>query len=383
MRFRIVSLAAACSFLSAFPVSADVLTLKNGEKIEGTILREEGENYVVEVQVTTRIRDEKIIPRAEVLKIEKTPDHEKAFTEIANLNPAPELLAAEGYEQRIKKLRGYIEAFPASPKNKHVEWMIKSLEDELALIKGGAIKLGDVVIPAEDYEANAYEYDARIAEKRIRDAVSRRDYLGALRGFDSYEASLGTSEGHAGLASLMMQVLGAYSESIAESLANLDNRMAAREAGLARMTPGDRAKSQRALEAEQSQLAERLQEEKTAKMKWVTPHAYFKESLEEAQKQATAEMARLDKLEAEVETPLSELYRTAWEKLKTAEDDEEKQAILDDAKEKGLPETYLGKLTESARIGEEPEESDEQEESDDSDDSEEPEATEEVEKSGE
>jgi hypothetical protein len=327
--------------------------MKNGEKIEGTVLREEGENYVVEVHVTSRIRDEKMIPRADVVRIEKTPEFEKAFVEIADLTPAPELLTKEEYEDRIKKLKDYIEAFPESPKNKKVEEMIGILEEELLLIKDGGFKLGEDIIDAEEYEANAYEYDALIAEKKIRDAVARRDYLGALRGFDSYETALGTAEGHAGLASLMLQVLGAYSESLAESLSSIDSRLAAREAGLARMSPAGRAKSLRALEAEQAQLEERLQQEKTAKIKWITPNAYHKGSLEEAQRQATAEIARLDKLETENDTLLSELYRTAWEKLEAATDDLEKKTIIEAAKENNLPEAYLEKLHKRAGLTEE------------------------------
>ncbi len=355
MRFRILSLAAACSSLSFFPVSADVLTMKNGEKLEGTILREEGDNYVVEVEVTTRIRDEKLVPRAEVLKIEKVPEYEKAFIKIADLSPAPELLSEEGYEERIAKLKEYIEAFPKSPKNAHVEGMIKSLEEELTLIKGGAVKFGEGIIPAEDYEANAYEYDAKIAEKKIRDAVSRRDFLSALRGFDSYETCLGTPEGHAGLASLMVQVLGAYSASIAESLESLEGRLAMRVSGLARMSPDDRAKSQRALDTELSQLEERFLQEKSEKMKWITPHAYHKESLEEAQRQVTAELTRLDQREPDTEIALAEIYRTAWAALQAVPEeektDEEKKLVLEDAK--ALPETYLAKLRKRAGLPQE------------------------------
>lgn len=352
MRFSIVSLTAAFFSLSPIPVSADVLIMKNGKKIEGTVLREEGDHYVVEVYVTKRIRDEKLIPRAEVLKIEKTPEFEKAFAEVADLSPAPELLSEEGYAERIEKLKEYIEAFPGSPKTKDVEGKIKSLEEELTLIKGGAIKFGEGIISAEEYEANAYEYDALIAEKKIKEAVNRRDFLGALRGFDSYETSLGTPEGRAGLAALMIQVLGAYSASIAENLASLESRLAVRESGLARMSPADQAKSKLALDTELAQLAERLLEEKTAQMKWITPHAYHKESLEEAQRQATAEMTRLAQREPEPETPLAELYRTAWEALQSGTD-EEKKLVLDNAVAKKLPETYLVKLRERAGLPEE------------------------------
>ena len=317
--------------------------MKNGEKLEGTVLREEGDNYVVEVKVTTRIRDEELVPRAEVLKIERVPEFEKAYAIIADLCPAPELLSVQGYEERINKLREFTEAFPKSPRSPVVEEMIKRLEEEMALIKGGAVKLGEEIISAEDYEANAYGYDALIAEKRIRHSVTRRDFLGALRGFDSYETSLGTPEGYAGLSSLMAQVLRAYSESIAESLAGLESRLAARASGLARMSPDDRAKSQRAIDDELSQAAERFLKEKSGHMKWITPHAYYKESLEEAQRQAAAEVTRLDQRDPEPGVLLAELYRTAWEKLE-AGTDEDKKLVLEDAEAKKLPECYLAKL---------------------------------------
>ncbi len=347
MKFRIIPFATAFSFLSVSLICADVLTMKNGEKIEGDILREEGENFVVEVEVTPNIRDEKIIPRIEVLKVEKTPEHEKVFKKIAELSPAPALLPTKGYDERIGMLKKYIEIFPDSPKVTKVQEMIKSLENELVLIKGGAIKFDEGMITAEQYEANAYEYDARVAEISIRDAVARRDYLMALRGFDSYEMSFGEADGNVGLATLMLQVLGAYRQSIAESLATYESRMATKQAGLARMTLSARAKSQLALDAEQSKLAQRLKEEKAEQIKWITPDSFYKESLVEAEKQASAEIARLDNLEAKVDQPLADFYRKTWEKLKEASE-EERETMINDANERDLPEAYLEKLKERA-----------------------------------
>jgi hypothetical protein len=88
-------------------------------------------------------------------------------------------------------------------------------------------------------------------------------------------------------------------------------------------------------------------------MKWITPHAFHKGSLEEAQRQAVAEIARLDKLDTENDTLLSELYRTAWEKLEATTDDLEKKSILADAKENKLPEAYIEKLHKRAGLPEE------------------------------
>ena len=80
MRFRHPSLVAACCLLPLFPAKADVIILKNGENIVGTIVREDEEKYVVEVKVTGTIRDEKIIPRAEVVRIKS-----EAFVESARV----------------------------------------------------------------------------------------------------------------------------------------------------------------------------------------------------------------------------------------------------------------------------------------------------------
>lgn len=352
MRYLTQSFVAACCLLCVPTTKADIIILKNGERIVGSLLREDGDNYVVDVKITATIHDEKLVPRADVLRIERKPEDEKSFAQIADLFPTPELLSEEGYAERIGKIEGFLKDHPESYMAGKAKDMMKSLNEELAIIAAGGIKFGEAIISADEYAANAYEYDARIAEKKIRDAVSRRDMLGALRQFDGYETSFGEPEGRVGLAALMLQVLGTYSASIAESLASLDSRVAARESGLTRMSPDDRVKSQRALDAELEQLTERFQEEKSTSMKWITPHAYHKESLEEAQRQAAAEITRLDKREPAPETPLAELYRTAWKKLQGGTD-EEKKAVLDDAKAKRLPETYLAKLRERGGLPQE------------------------------
>jgi hypothetical protein len=50
-----------------------------------------------------------------------------------------------------------------------------------------------------------------------------------------------------------------------------------------------------------------------------------------------------------IEVPVAETYRLAWGKL-AAGTEEEKKAVLEDAKKNGLPEPYLVKLRERAGI---------------------------------
>jgi hypothetical protein len=343
------SILATCCLLFSLTATADIIVLKNGEKLEGQIIREDEEKYVVEVKVSASIRDEKVIPRAEVDRIEKETEEEKAFRAIAHLAPAPELTAKEEYEARIEKLEEFVRTHPDSDRAGKVREMIDALGSELDVVSLGGIKIGEELIGADEYASNEYAYDARIWEKRIKDAASRGDFLGALRSFDAYETRFGDSEGRAGLTAFMLQVLGAYRDTVADSLASLDSRIHERELGLERMAAENRVKSERAIQEQMESLAKRFADEKAANMKWVTPDAFHKESLDETLRQITAEADRLGRPAETPETPLAEVYRDAWKKL-SGGTDEEKKAVLEDAKAKKLPEYHLAKLRERANL---------------------------------
>jgi len=349
MTFRKPILFAVYCLLFNHSSPGDVLVLKNGEKMEGKILRQDDEKYVVEVKVSESIRDEKVIPRAEVLRIELESEDEKAFKKIADLVPTPDLLSAEVYGARIERLEGFLKEYPSSAKAEKIKEMIESLEEELAVVTPGGFKLGGELIPAEDYEADAYAYDARISEKKIREAITRRDLLAALRMFEAHDQDFSEAEGRPGLVVLIKQVLAAYRAEVSASLESLDSRLAERSTGLERMNADDRVRTERALREEAENLSKRFTDEKAARVKWVTPHVFHKESLEETMRQINTEFSRLDRPSPALDTPLAEVYRNSWEKLASGTD-EEKKAVLEEAKAKRLPEPYLTKLNERAGL---------------------------------
>ncbi|QTN33945.1 hypothetical protein HZ994_17025 [Akkermansiaceae bacterium] len=336
--------AAACLFLSTQPSPADTIILKNGESVRGNVIREDAESYTVEIKVGT-IRDEKVFPKADVSRIEKEKADDKAFREIEGLSPAPELLGKEGYEARMKKIEGFIKDYPDSAKAAAAAEMLEALAAEYAIVAAGGIKFGEEMVTVEAYEANAYEYDVKIAERRIKDDVARRDLLGALRKFTEFGERYGEPPSYQGIATLMLQVLQAYRNSLQENLASLESRTEKRQAGLAVMANEDRAKTERALKEQMEKVQANYQEEKSSGQKWVTPDSFHKESMDEALRQVVAETARLEGRPAAValEMPHALAYRTAWAALADASD-EEKKKILDDAKQNRLSEYYLEKL---------------------------------------
>lgn len=331
--------------------SADTIVLTSGEKIDGRVVREEGDNLVLEVKVTDTINDERIVAKADVKFIEKEKEDIKAFNMIAKLVPTPSLLAKEEYEERIKAISGFVDNYPVSSQIAKAKGMLETLKEELSVIEEGGIKLDEELISAEDYDANAYEYDSMVAARKIDSAISRREFLNALRMFSDYDVKFADSASRGSLVERIQQVLKAYGSMIESSLASLDARTKRREEGLERMTDEDRTRAIKGIEEENARLDERFQAEKAAKVTWVTPDAYHKGSLEEAKRQVEAETKRLEAglRKEEAEKPLGEVYREAWVRLsERIEDEKELLTIFNDLKSAGMPEGYILKLQERA-----------------------------------
>lgn len=344
---------ANCFFLSVHSSPADTIVLKSGEKIVGNVLRKDADGYLVEIKRGT-IRDEKVIPHSDVSYVEKDTVDEKAFREFEGFVPTPDLLLKPGYELRMEKLEEFIKAYPDSRMFASAKEILDVLKEEYAIIEAGGIKFGDEMISPDDYEANAYEYDVRIAEKRIKDAVSRRDLLGSLRMFSEYEEKFGESEGSQGMTALIIQVLRSFKLNLVENIASYDKRVEKRLAGLESMAPDDRAKTELALKEQMAKIEKRFNNEKSEGEKWITPDAFHKPSMDEALRQVTSEMLRLEdrKPPAQpLEVPLAETYRLAWQKLADASA-EEKKKILEEAKADRLTKFYIEKLEVRADLGE-------------------------------
>ena len=75
--------------LAIASVSADTFELKDGTKIEGTIIKEDGSDYIIRAQVTKTIKEERRVPKANVAKHTEELKDETEFAELAKLIPSP------------------------------------------------------------------------------------------------------------------------------------------------------------------------------------------------------------------------------------------------------------------------------------------------------
>jgi len=342
MSIRITSL--FLSIIAAIsPCLGDVFILKDGGRIEGRILQENPDSYLIEINISKSIKDERLVPKAELLKIEREQPDLIAFKKIEGLYPAPDLLAAPHYEERIAAVQAYLKEFPYSAKSNQAKEMLKTLQAESLQVADGGIKLDGEIFSVQQYRANAYELDARIAAMKIRKSADAGNWLAALREFTDFEQDFAGSPSYEALRPLIRKVIITYRDQISALLTSLDARQKARLDGLERMTLEDRANSEIALAEEAASLDARYQNEKSSKFRWPTIHPFHKSSLEDTVRLAEQELSRLQTVSNTQAEDGAQAFRDAWRAVHSG-DLQSKSEALALARTARLPSRYLQML---------------------------------------
>ena len=164
---------------------ADILMLKNGTKVEGTILEENAQGVKMKYRLTPKIMDEKIFPAADIDKVIKQTPQEVELIELRKLLPTPDLMKADAYEKIIQdSLRPFANKYPGTPEAKEAEDMITKLQEEKTLVTNGQTKMGGKWLTVKEAKAEQFNIEAFQIIASMRDKATKLDYVGALREFD-------------------------------------------------------------------------------------------------------------------------------------------------------------------------------------------------------
>lgn len=343
-------------FLSVLSLSlvgsafADTFVLKDGTRLEGKILSETADSYMLEVQVTKSIKDEKTVAKADVKEIVREKLDETAYEKLKGLVPTPDLLTTDEYDSRILQITKFIKDHPKSLKVADANTMLATLKEEGTAVQSGGFKLNGKIISAEEYKANAYEIDAKVQEAKVRDAMHKGDILNALRGISRIEAEFATTSVRTSIASVKNQALQAYKSQISGLIRTYEARDAERKAGLSRMTGEARATTEQAIAEEEAQFDRRFKAEKEAQQFWAITNAFHMESLEDAQEAINRTM------QEQSETPSGDggkAYRDAWTAIQTWDGKDETKDAVEDAvskvKDLEVPAKYVSFLADAAK----------------------------------
>ena len=329
--------------------SADTFVMKDGSKLEGVILREEGSNYVLSVQITKSIKDEKVVAKSDVVKHEKERKDETEFEELAKLVPTPDLKSAEAYSSDIVKVESFLKRYPTSAKKVQAAKILDTLVGEHALVKDGGVKLDGKMISASDRAPNAYGLDAGILAKQFTSAAEKNDYLGALRAWGKLETGYPGSNVYRENIQTVLKVMRSYQMLVNTTLGGFDARTKERAAGLAGMNPGDRIRSEQAIKDQQDAYMARVEKEKAEGLKWLSLDPYVKMPLEETKRYLDSEIRRLDNLDLTYIPKTQEVYEETYKAVtKSGATKQEIDTALSKARSASMPQQYVDLLTKAA-----------------------------------
>ena len=298
--------------LAIASVSADTFELKDGTKIEGTIIKEDGSDYIIRAQVTKTIKEERRVPKANVAKHTEELKDETEFAELAKLIPTPELQTSEIYQAQINNVQAFIKKYPQSPKKAEALKVLSVLEKEFDVVEAGGVKFQGKLISAADRKPKAYALDAGIQAATMKAAADQGDLLTALRAWTKLETGFQGSSAYRENIPFAVKVMKSQLAAVSTSLSGFDARAKARADGLTSMGSGDRNLSTSAIKEEQDAYMARLAKDKADGHKWPPLNPYVKAPLEETKRNLESEIRRLESTDTANLPNTEEAYENAW-----------------------------------------------------------------------
>lgn len=330
------------------PALADTFTLKDGSVVEGSVLSETAEAYVLQVQITKTIKDDRTLLKADVTKVVREKLDFTAFEALLKRLPAPDFSTVSDYKERIAAFEKFIKTYPASAKFSEAKKIIAALQAEETQVAAGAIKVNAFILPKAEYLANAYEFDARALAAKIRVSLMRNDIRGALLGFSEMGREFPNTSAYTALLPSMTKLIRDYITDAQELATTLEARVKERTTGLERMPMAERKNTEAAIQEEDTAAERRYLTEKAALIRWPTLAPFHADSLADTIAFGQVEMARLSALPATPSRDGGKLYREAVSASAGGADAPARTAALAAAKAAGVPDRYLAPLAASA-----------------------------------
>lgn len=341
--------------LSLAPLApADIFTLKDGTKLDGEIVSETEESYVIRYQVSKGIMDQKLVPKADVESIEKVSPADEAFEAIAALVPTPDRLSEADYTRMIEKqAKAFLEAFKSSEHTDRVEEILETLEKERAVVAAGGIKLDGTWISPTDRMANAYEVDARVVLAEATEAAEAGQFVSALRALDTMHSDFTASAVYPDAVDLTKRIFKVYGPRVEDDLGRVDTILEVREKELATLPPNQRKAAENEIERKDAAYRAVIERDKKEGVKWPILDIYHKEPMADTLRAIDNETRRLENLDLSTITPAGEVYRKAYTAAAAGRSTEARQLI---SQLQGLrvPERYITSLEDTLAEAEAP-----------------------------
>lgn len=292
-------------------LSADKITLANGEVLEGEVMSETSTEYTIKVKIGG-VRDVRTYPKIEVKNIERKRADEEPFQELKALLPTGDLLTAEQYRAMIDgQVKPFLDVHKTSPHRNEVRNILKELEAEALKVEDGAKKIGGEWIEAADWNKDAVENDARVELQKIKDLAEKRAYRQALIAYDELEEKFpGTAAVEEGRETIQ-EVLETYGRIVDNAAEKAGEKLQARKDAIKRMPARDASRAKKALDRELAQQESRLQAARDERQRWLPVNELDERTLKRVSRTIEGAARKLSR-PSSTRNNVGEAYREVW-----------------------------------------------------------------------
>lgn len=315
-RTRIAFLALLCG--TSF-VKADILMLKNGNKVEGNILEQTAQGVRMKYRLTPKIMDDKVFPMSEIAQVIKQRPEEVEVVDLRKILPTADLLKADQYEQIIQdRLRPFVNKYASTPEAKEVEGIIEKLQEEKTLVTNGQVKLEGRWLSLKESKGESFNIEAFRILSEMREKAATRDYVEALRAFDKFFAARPGYVGSSYYVEAIPEAIGildkwiAVLDKMSSEFPQLDQ---ARKLGLSKLQEPELSKTKNAIDDELNKWRAMSDAMRNQRVRWVAPYKYDIATIQAAQKDAVAEKSRLEVYNLQDLKAQNEVFMACYRKI--------------------------------------------------------------------
>jgi hypothetical protein len=295
--FRPTLFALLCS---AGFLQADIVTLKEGKKLEGNILSENETSIRMRYKLTPKIWDEKDIPRSDIAEILKQSPEEVEIIELRKVVPTADLMSAEKYEALIQdRLRPFVNRYPGTPQATEVDKIITQVQEEKEKVVAGGVKLEGKWLSPEEAKSEGFNIKAYGLLSDMKEKEGAKDFSGVMKAFGKLSSPQGgyiASVYYPEAVELALAVLVKYEAQIEQMIRDQPALQKAREENEKRMIEPDLSRFKEAVAREKEQWKAAFEAERKLEPKWFTPYKYDVASLKSLSSNIIAEKTRLNGL---------------------------------------------------------------------------------------
>jgi hypothetical protein len=285
---------------SAGFLQADIVTLKDGKKLEGNILSETPTAVRMRYKLTPKIWDEKDIPRTDIAEIVKQKPEEVEVIELRKLLPTPDLMTAEKYEQLIQdRLRPFVNRYPGTKEAAEVEKMIATAQEEKEKVVAGGMKVEGKWLTPDEAKADSYNIKAYGVLAEIDEKIAAKEYSVALKAFDKIantRSGYVASVYYPKAVETVLEVLAKYEAQIEQMIKDQPALQKIRDEGVKKLIDPDLTRMKDAIAREKEQWKDGYDAEKKSGTRWFTPYKYDLPSLKILAKSIVTEKTRLKEI---------------------------------------------------------------------------------------